>query len=236
MAGRLRTGPTTPQWQSSAGHGKMSAGYRGLRVRCLSSQASEGYLRYSALRCSGLWNDLRSEADPGWRSDPHWSGAQESCRVVAAPKITMDIVDRSTRSSMMAAVRQHGTKPERLVRRMAREVGLSYRLSNRDLPGSPDLANRRRRWAVFVNGCFWHGHKHCPKTKSTGAPRVPATNRAFWSGKIQTNRQRDGDRIRQLRLRGFRVLLIWECELERRQDEVMRRLLRLNAASCGAME
>ena len=72
-----------------------------------------------------------------------------------------DIVSAETRSQMMRAVGQKATRPELQVRRLLRELGVGYRVVNRDLPGSPDVANRRRRWAIFVNGCFWHGHRNC---------------------------------------------------------------------------
>jgi DNA mismatch endonuclease (patch repair protein) len=69
---------------------------------------------------------------------------------------------------MMKAVKQTNTGAELEVRKLVTALGSRYRLGNRDLPGSPDLANRTKRWAVFVNGCFWHGHKNCPKTKGGG--------------------------------------------------------------------
>ena len=65
--------------------------------------------------------------------------------------------------------RRRPDAPELATRAILRSLGFYYRVRNRDLPGSPDIANRRRKWAVFVNGCFWHGHKNCPKTKSDRA-------------------------------------------------------------------
>jgi DNA mismatch endonuclease, patch repair protein len=125
-----------------------------------------------------------------------------------------DIVTRKKRSQMMAAVGQRNTPPELAVRRILSSLGIRYRVSNRDLPGSPDVANRSRRWAVFVNGCFWHGHKNCPKTKSGPTEfRVPRSNGAFWRSKLEANRSRDATAIRELRARGFSVTLVWECEL-----------------------
>lgn len=85
-------------------------------------------------------------------------------------------VDRET-SERMAGVRQKGTKPELIVRRILRRLGIHYRVANRNLPGSPDLANRRRRWAMFVHGCFWHRHPGCRLT--TADPLVTATR---WAG------------------------------------------------------
>lgn len=107
----------------------------------------------------------------------------------------------------MKRVRQSGTPAELVVAEACRSLGLSYRLNVRSLPGSPDLANKTRRWAIFVNGCYWHHHTGC--TRGT----VPKRNREFWTEKFQGNRRRDAAKIRQLRASGFRVLLVWECEV-----------------------
>jgi DNA mismatch endonuclease (patch repair protein) len=123
-----------------------------------------------------------------------------------------DIVDSETRSRMMAAVAQKDTKAELVVRSILHASGVRYRIRNRDLPGSPDLANRSSRWAIFVNGCFWHGHKNCPKTKSSNRSRVPITRADFWSSKLAANRLRDAKRCRELRRMGYRVLIVWECD------------------------
>ena len=124
-----------------------------------------------------------------------------------------DIVSPPKRSEMMARVGQKDTPPELAVRSILTSLGLRYRVRNRDLPGSPDIANRSRRWAVFVNGCFWHGHKNCPRTKPGEGFRVPVKNSTFWREKFATNRTRDARAIKSLRARGFVVALVWECEL-----------------------
>lgn len=126
-----------------------------------------------------------------------------------------DIVSSEVRSRMMKAVRQIDTEPEYAVRRHVRALGLGYRTRNRDLPGSPDLANRTNRWAVFVNGCFWHGHKNCPRLKSGRTSRIPKTNDNFWREKLRANRSRDARKILALRKMGYVVVLVWECRLER---------------------
>lgn len=110
-------------------------------------------------------------------------------------------------SARMARVRQYGTDPELLVRAAARAAGLRYTLANRDLPGSPDLANRTRRFAIFVHGCFWHRHAGCVRATT------PKSNRAFWIAKFERNTARDRASIRTLKKQGFRVLVIWECEV-----------------------
>jgi DNA mismatch endonuclease (patch repair protein) len=139
------------------------------------------------------------------------------------PKPRGDIVSAEKRSDMMRAVGQQATNPEKTLALLMRGIGLRYRLKNRDLPGSPDLANRRCRWAIFVNGCFWHGHKNCAKTKSGRTSRVPVGNRAYWSQKLIENRIRDARKLRQLRSRGFVTMVVWECQLS--DEETLKRRL-----------
>jgi DNA mismatch endonuclease (patch repair protein) len=127
------------------------------------------------------------------------------------------VVDAET-SLRMAGIRQKDTSAEQIVREILRRLGHSYRVSNRDLPGSPDAANRSRRWAVFVHGCFWHSHTRCPRAT------VPKRNRRFWAEKFEANRKRDAHAIAALRRLGYRVVVIWECEAEKRAASVTRRL------------
>lgn len=107
----------------------------------------------------------------------------------------------------MKRVRRSGTPAELVVAEVCRSLGLAYRRNVRTLPGSPDLANKSGRWAIFVNGCYWHHHKGCMRGTT------PTRNREFWTEKFQANRRRDAAKIRQLRARGFLVLLVWECEV-----------------------
>jgi DNA mismatch endonuclease (patch repair protein) len=111
------------------------------------------------------------------------------------------------RAALLARVRRSKTSAEEEVARLLRAHGLHYRRNVRTLPGSPDFANRTRGWAIFVNGCFWHHHTGC--TRAT----VPKHNHAFWVEKFAANRRRDAAKIRALRTLGFRVLVIWECEI-----------------------
>jgi DNA mismatch endonuclease, patch repair protein len=124
-----------------------------------------------------------------------------------------DIVSPAIRSRMMKAVKTTDTRAELEVRKLVTALSVHYRLRNKDLPGSPDLANRTRRWVIFVNGCFWHGHKNCPKTKGGKSPRVPKVRNRFWTKKLQDNRRRDATKCRALRRLGFRVVIVWECQL-----------------------
>lgn len=109
----------------------------------------------------------------------------------------------------MGRVRQKGTAPELEVSRVLRQIGAGYRKNVRALPGSPDFANKTRRWAVFVHGCFWHRHRGCFRATT------PKANREFWLEKFTRNRKRDADSIRALRRAGYKVVLIWECQVDR---------------------
>src|SRR5213594_720187 len=105
------------------------------------------------------------------------------------------LVDPET-SARLARIRQKDTAAEQAVRRVLHELGLRFRVRNRDLPGAPDAANRARRWAVFVHGCFWHAHAGCYRAT------VPKRNREFWVAKFADNRARDRRVTRELRRRG----------------------------------
>ena len=119
----------------------------------------------------------------------------------------------------MGRIRQKGTKPELIVRQLIYELGHRYRVENRDLPGSPDIANRTQGWAVFVHGCYWHRHPGCVKATT------PRRNRAFWKDKFRANVERDRRAVRQLHKLGYRTIVVWECQVEH-QDRVSRRLAR----------
>lgn len=122
-------------------------------------------------------------------------------------------------SALMSRVRQSGTAPELAIRAVATKLGLRYRIVNRDLPGSPDIANRSKKWAVFVHGCFWHRHPHCSKAT------MPKRNAAFWSAKFDANSARDARVASDLRRLGYRVIVIWECQIGK--SEARRALARL---------
>lgn len=118
-----------------------------------------------------------------------------------------DVFTPEQRSAVMRRVKGRDTGPERAVRRILRAAGIGYRLGGAGLPGRPDLVMKGRRTAVFVHGCFWHGHD-CPR----GA-RAPKANAAYWSAKIDRNRARDAAAAAALEAAGWRVLTVWECGL-----------------------
>jgi len=112
------------------------------------------------------------------------------------------------RSRIMRAVKSVDTGPEMIVRRMLHKLGYRYRLHRKDLPGKPDLVFPSRKAVIFVHGCFWHGH-NCKR----GA-RTPKTNTPYWTNKIRRNVERNAQAIIDLKAAGWRVLVIWECELK----------------------
>ena len=115
---------------------------------------------------------------------------------------------RVQRSAIMRAVKSRDTKPELLLRTMLRSIKTGYRLHRADLPGKPDIVYGPRRLAIFMHGCFWHGHD-CKR----GA-RPPKNNADYWRGKIARNRARDDRNVAALAALGWRTLTIFECELK----------------------
>jgi DNA mismatch endonuclease, patch repair protein len=127
-----------------------------------------------------------------------------------------DTFTKAERSRIMAAVRSHDTTPELVVRRLLHRLGYRFRLHVKELPGTPDILLPKHRTVVEVRGCFWHGH-------TCGRCRVPATRREYWLAKIARNQQRDRRTVAALRRAGWRVLVLWECQL-REGSEVANRI------------
>lgn len=119
----------------------------------------------------------------------------------------VDTVTAQVRSRIMAQVKSKDTKPELAVRRLLHSLGYRYRLHRKDLPGRPDLASPSRRKAIFVNGCFWHGHADCERA------RLPSSNRDYWLAKLKRNKERDERNLALLREAGWTPTVVWECEL-----------------------
>ena len=111
------------------------------------------------------------------------------------------------RSRLMGKVRQSGTSAELSAQALLSAMGYRFSVKAKDLPGTPDIANRRGRWAIFVHGCFWHAHD-CHLWK------LPKDNRTFWRHKFAANKQRDKTKLRELRRKGYSVFTLWQCELE----------------------
>ena len=119
-----------------------------------------------------------------------------------------DKMSPEARSALMGKVRSKNTAPERLVRSVLHRMGYRFRIHQRTMPGTPDIVLRRHRTAIFVHGCFWHGHEGCRRS------RLPQTRRDFWEAKINRNIARDSDAVAELERLGFRVLVLWECGLK----------------------
>src|SRR6266850_6730911 len=126
-----------------------------------------------------------------------------------------DVLTREQRSRCMSKVRAKNTKPEMIVRRLVHSLGYRYRLHVRTLPGTPDLVFNSRQRIIFINGCFWHQH-------GCGRNLVPATRREFWLPKLKRNCDRDLAARKQLQRCGWRILVIWECEVKDAQKLAQR--------------
>lgn len=120
----------------------------------------------------------------------------------------MDKIDKATRSRVMSKVKSKNTKPEMKVRSLAHKAGYRYRLHSSSLPGKPDMVFPSRKLAIFIHGCFWHGH-NCKHGK-----RQPSSNTEYWSNKIRGNVERDKRVQNELVELGWKPLIIWECQIE----------------------
>lgn len=144
-----------------------------------------------------------------------------------------DVHSSETRSKNMRAIRTRDTSIELRLAELLTELGLSYRVQDKALPGRPDFVLNNYRTVIFVHGCFWHRH-HCHLFK------VPATRTAFWMGKIDSNVARDKRYIAELRDAGWKVLVVWECALRGKtrleEDAMAARLEEWICAGEGAGE
>lgn len=136
-----------------------------------------------------------------------------------------DFLTPEKRRRVMSAIKSRDTKPELIVRRMLHRAGFRFRLHRSDLPGRPDIVLPRYRTAIFVHGCFWHGH-------DCGIFRAPTTRPEYWARKLSKTRERDDSVIAKLQLLGWRVITVWECQLSTKQCQV-RLLYRLTGFIWG---
>jgi DNA mismatch endonuclease, patch repair protein len=119
----------------------------------------------------------------------------------------MDKITKVQRSQVMRQVKSKDTSPEIQVRRQLHRLGYRFRLHRDDLPGKPDLVLPKWRAVIFVHGCFWHQHEGCRRAAR------PTSRVAFWTRKLDRNLARDRENIEALEVQGWRVLVLWECEL-----------------------
>lgn len=121
----------------------------------------------------------------------------------------MDVHDKETRSYNMSCIKGKNTKPEEQVRKYLFSMGFRYRKNDKRLPGTPDIVLPKYKTVIFVNGCFWHGHKGCKYFV------YPENNAGFWRNKIETNIERDRRKSLELEQQGWKVIVVWECQLKK---------------------
>jgi len=124
-----------------------------------------------------------------------------------------DVHDKATRSYNMSRIKGKDTQPEMLVRRFLFANGFRYRLNVKSLPGKPDIVLPKYKTVIFINGCFWHGHKGCRYFV------LPKTRTEWWLQKIKDTQKRDKEAEMALQVSGWKVITIWECELKNKQLE-----------------
>jgi DNA mismatch endonuclease, patch repair protein len=154
----------------------------------------------------------RLEGNRNW-CEVAWDMPSRALRKYTKRRNDRKLRTTRARSLLMSRVRQHGTDPELMVRRLARRLGRRLSTNVRTLPGSPDLVQRATKKAIFVHGCFWHRHPGCTATTT------PANNREFWVRKFAENIARDARKTRNLRRLGYDTIIIWSCELRDRDWE-----------------
>lgn len=128
----------------------------------------------------------------------------------------MDKFSKEKRSDIMSRVKSKNTKPEEIVRKYLFSKGLRYRKNDSRYPGKPDIVLPKYHVVIFVNGCFWHQHSGCR------AAALPATNHEYWKNKLQKNVVRDKQEMQTLINMGWRVIVIWECEISSKAKQVTR--------------
>lgn len=119
-----------------------------------------------------------------------------------------DIMTKEERSALMSKIKGKNTKPEMIVRKYLFARGFRYRLHDKYLPGSPDIVLPKYKTAVFIHGCFWHGHSGCRKA------RLPSSNIDYWEKKIHENLERDRKKIASMEEAGWHVLVVWQCDID----------------------
>jgi DNA mismatch endonuclease (patch repair protein) len=127
----------------------------------------------------------------------------------------MDIWSKEKRSLVMSRILSKDTKPEKAVRSMLHSLGYRFRINVKDLPGKPDIVLKKYAAIIFVHGCFWHLHSGCREG------RIPGTRTEYWSDKLLRNQARDKKHMRNLRRLGYKVMRVWECQVESYPEKIM---------------
>ena len=130
----------------------------------------------------------------------------------------MDIWSKEKRSYVMSRIRSRDTSPEKKVRSLLHQMGYRFRLHVKSLPGQPDIVLAKYKKVIFVNGCFWHLHKGCRDGT------IPKTEHKKWKAKLERNIKRDKLHVWNLKKLGWKVLILWECEIEKQSEDVKQKL------------
>ena len=125
----------------------------------------------------------------------------------------MDIHNKETRSYNMSCIKGKDTKPEEIVRKYLFSQRFRYRKNDKRLPGTPDIVLPKYKTVIFVNGCFWHGHKECKYFV------WPKSNEEFWKDKLEKNVTRDKNEQEKIEKMGWHILIVWECQLKKKNKE-----------------
>lgn len=137
-----------------------------------------------------------------------------------------DIYSKEKRSYLMSLIRSQNTKPEIMVRKYLFNKGFRFRVNVKKLPGTPDIVLPKYRTVIFIHGCFWHGHGNCKLAKQ------PRHNKEYWIPKLENNKMRDQENRVQLETLGWKVLVIWECEIKKNKiQEIMEKIKEVLYAS-----
>jgi len=130
----------------------------------------------------------------------------------------MDIWSKSKRSAVMSHIRSKNTKPEHVLRSALHKLGYRFRIHRKDLPGNPDIVIPKYNILIFVNGCFWHYHEACREG------RIPSTNSEYWKKKLLRNVEKDKINQASCRVIGWKVLVVWECEIEKHLENTIKKI------------
>ena len=133
----------------------------------------------------------------------------------------MDIFSQEKRSQVMSQVRNRDTRPEKIIRSILHKSGFRFRIQRKDLPGKPDIVLPKYKTIIFVHGCFWHQHEGCKKALP------PKSNVSFWLEKFRKNKERDRKVIRTLQESGWKVIVVWQCEIPKIKNnpEIIKKLI-----------
>jgi DNA mismatch endonuclease, patch repair protein len=135
----------------------------------------------------------------------------------------MDVYDKKKRSEIMAKIRSKNTRPEVMLRKALFAKGFRYRINYKKLPGSPDIVLPKYKTVIFVNGCFWHGHKGCKYAT------IPKTNTKYWVNKIEFNKARDKINAIDCARLGWKVITVWECQILKKN--ILRSIMNIIASA-----